>query len=359
MNPKCLLLAAAISAALPAIAADPLYSIVKSIPLGSPERWDYVAADRATHRVYIAHGPEVTVVDPVAGKVIAQIGPYPGGTHGITFARNANRGYTDDGGNGLAEVFNLATLQPEGSVPAQPGADGVAFDDATQRVFVISGRSGKITVIDSAKNQVAGTIDVGTDMEAGAVDRQGKFYVNGAKTNQLIRIDIATNKIDARYPLAGCNSPSGLAIDRANRVLFSTCRNGVMVVINGATGQQLATLPIGQGTDTAMFDPVRKRAFSSNGRDGTITVVQEQSPTSFAVIGTVKTQVTGRTMAVDPATGWLYVAAAQEKPGFKPPSAPQGGPPAGGAPNGPPLGGPRLSNDVPGSLKLLVLKPAG
>ena len=39
------------------------YRLVATVPLGAPDRWDYVVADPATARVYVAHGDRVTVLD--------------------------------------------------------------------------------------------------------------------------------------------------------------------------------------------------------------------------------------------------------------------------------------------------------
>jgi len=170
----------------------------------------------------------------------------------------------------------------------------------------------------------------------------GKIYVNGEEKKEIVRIDVATNKVDARWPMPGCTSPHGLAIDTAGHQLFSTCANKVMTVVDTTSGAVVATLPIGQGTDAAAFDPARKRAFSSNG-EGTITVVDAKDPTKMSVIETVPTRVTGRTMGIDPATGRLFVAAADIDPKAPVPAGPNGRP-----------GRPR---PVPGSLKLLFLDP--
>ena len=45
----------------------PRYQITKSVSLGAPDHWDYVVVDADTHRVYVAHGDRVTVVDGQTG----------------------------------------------------------------------------------------------------------------------------------------------------------------------------------------------------------------------------------------------------------------------------------------------------
>ena len=111
------------------------------------------------------------------------------------------------------------------------------------------------------------------------------------------------------------------------------------MVVDTDNGRQVAELPIGLGTDSAAYDPLRRRVFSSNGRDGTLTVIQQDGADSYRVLDTVKTAVSGRTMDVDQATGRVFIAAAEIDPSLPP------GP--GGRPE-----------FKPGSLKLLILDPA-
>jgi YVTN family beta-propeller protein len=336
-------LLAAASALTPVVAAAPLYKISQTVKLGGSERWDYLYADPLTHRVYVSHGDQVTVVDGSSGKLIGSVGSFPGGTHGIAIDDASSRGYTDDGKAGKAEVFDLKSLKTLGSIDAQDDADGIAYDPKTRHVFVVDGDAGKITVIDAAANKAIATIDVGGKLEFAGVNGSGKLFVNGNERNELVRIDIATNQVEERWNFTKCQKPSGLAVDWAHDRVFSSCRNGVMEIKNGETGATVAVLPIGAGTDAAKFDAVRQRAFSSNGRDGTVTVIHEDGPDQFRVEGTVTTEKNARTMAVDDSTGRLYLTTADTV----------GGPPAAPSPGQPP----KRPMMVAGSARLLILDP--
>ena len=72
--------------------------------------------------------------------------------------------------------------------------------------------------------------------------------------------------------------------------------------MNADNGTVIATLPIGEGSDFAAFDPERGLAFSSN-RDGTLSVVAEISPENFVSLPAIPTQLGARTMAIDPNSG--------------------------------------------------------
>jgi YVTN family beta-propeller protein len=288
------------------------YVVTKTVPLGAPDRWDYVVFDPGSHRVYVAHGDRVSVVDGRDGKVLGQVAGIPGGTHGTAVA--AGKGYTDDGKAGEAVAFDLQTLQTTKHIPAAEDADGVVAEPTTGHVFVMDGDSGKVTVIDPKTDSLVTNIDLGGKLEAGVAAGDGRVFVEGAEKREVVVIDARTNKVTAHWPIQSCVSPHGAAYDAVGRRLFASCVNGQMVVLNADTGAVVATVPIGRGTDSAAWDPKRKLAFSSNGFDGTISVIAQKSPDSYEALAPIATAISGRTMAIDPASGRLYVAALDVTP---------------------------------------------
>lgn len=287
----------------------PLYTITKAVPIGAPDRWDLLTYDVGSDRVYIAHGDRVTVVNGRSGELVGNVEGYPGGTHGIAIVPGSGRGYTDDGRAGTAGSFDLKTLKSLKTIKADNDADAIILDPSSGHVFVVDSDPGLITVIDPKTDTVMATLEGGGKLEIGAADGRGKVYVNGEAKSEILRIDTRTNAIDARWPIPSCASPHGLAVDADSHRVFSSCENNVMLVVDADNGKQMAQLPIGSRTDGAAFDPSSKRAFSSNG-DGTLSVIAEQSPNSFVVLGTVTTMRGARTMTLNPTTGRLYLVAA-------------------------------------------------
>jgi len=190
--------------------------------------------------------------------------------------------------------------------------DAIAFDAASGKVFTFNGRSKDSSVIDAATGKVAATIPLGGKPEFAAVDGKGKLWVNIEDTSEIAEIDTAKLTVTKRYKLGGCEEPSGLALDAKNVRLFSVCGNKVMVVSDPAAEKVVATLPTGERTDGAAFDPNARLAFSSNG-EGTITVVRESNG-NYEVAENVKTAVGARTIAVDLKTGKLYLPTAELSP---------------------------------------------
>ena len=314
LRPQSLIaLAAALATFGPTAAAPaadaPAYHIAKTIPLGAPDRWDYLTFDPQTSRVYVAHGDRVTVVDGRSGAVIGNVEGMPGGTHGIGISHATGQGFTDDGKAGVAAVFDLKTLKVTKTIKAEPDADGISYDPSSGHMFVIDGDSAKLTVIDPKTDTVVATINTGGQLEFGVSGDNGKFYVNGTEKHEIVRVDTATNKVDAHWPMPTCLHPHGLAIDRVHHRLFASCANKVMVVMNADNGTVLASLPIGEGTDAADFDPDRDLAYSSN-REGMLSVIAERSPDSFVALPAIQTESGARTMALDPASGRIYLVTA-------------------------------------------------
>ena len=322
--------------------SPPAYHVTKSVALGAPDRWDYIVFDATSHRVYVSHGDRVTVVDGHDGTILGDVAGIPGGTHGIGISTATGKGYTDDGQAGVAVAFDLKTLKTGAHIKAESDADGIAFDPTSGHIFVVDGDPGHLTVIDPKTDSVIATVDAGGKLEYAVSGNNEKLYVNGEAKAEIVRVDTATNKADAHWPIPGCTSPHGLAIDMAAHRLFVSCLNAVLTVVNADTGVVVATLPIGRGTDGAAFDPKRKLIFSSN-NDGTLSVIQEKDSQTFVSLGSIKTAVTGKNMGIDPDTGRLFIAVADVDPKAAVPPGP------GGAPGRP--------RPLPGTLKLLFLDP--
>ena len=153
-------------------------------------------------------------------------------------------------------------------------------------------------------------------------DGKGHVYVDLEDKGSIAVFDAKTLKVTATYDLQGKGGTcAGLAMDLKNNILFASCRNpATMVMLNAADGKILEALPIGSGTDGATFNPKTMEAFSSQG-DGTLSIIKENSPTSFVVEQTVQTPPRAKTLTLDSKTGRILLITAE----FTPPPAGGGG----------------------------------
>jgi DNA-binding beta-propeller fold protein YncE len=298
-------------------AAGPGYHVTSTYKPGGDGGWDYLTTDADARRIYISRGTHVMVVDADSGKSVGDIADTPG-VHGIALAPDLGRGFVSNGREGTVSIFDIKTMATNSKVKVGDNPDAILYDPATKRVFTFNGRSQDSTAIDGVTGKVLGTIKLDGKPEFAASDAKGEIFVNIEDKSELVAIDPNKLAVKAKWPLAPCTEPSGLAIDRKNRRLFVGCDNKMMAVVDADSGKVLATPAIGGGVDATAFDAETGLAFASCGEDGVLTVVKEESPDKFNVAETVTTQKGARTMALDQKTHNVFVVTAQ----FGPPPTP-------------------------------------
>ena len=289
---------------------SPHYSVTAHWNVGGAGGWDYLTADETARRLYVSRSDRVVVLDLDTGKPVGEI-QHTDGVHGIALAADLKRGFVSNGRANSVTVFDtktLATLQ-EVKIDAQ-NPDAIMYEPSTRRVFTFNGRSANATAIDAKTLSVLGTIGMSGKPEFAVADGRGRVYVNIEDKSELTVIDAKSLKVLSTWPLTSCERPTGLALDVAHHRLFSVCQNEKMVVTDANDGRQVATMPIGHGPDGAVFDASAHLVFSSNG-DGTLTVVREDDPEHFSVVGNVVTRKSARTSALDGRSHRLFLAAAE------------------------------------------------
>jgi YVTN family beta-propeller protein len=241
-------------------------------------------------------------------------GPEIKGIHGVALVPDLNRGFISNGMTSTVTPFDLKTLKTDEPIKVGNRPDAIIYDPASKRVFSFNAGSKDATAIDAETKAVAGTVPLGGKPEFAVADEQGQVYVNIEDKNEIVAFDARELKEKNRWKTSPGTEPAGLAMDRKQRRLFSTCHNQKMVVLDAENGNVLATPEIGKGTDACVFDQETGLAFSSNG-DGTLTIVQQDASGSYQVAANVATQAGARTMALDTKTHQIYLVTAKAKAG--------------------------------------------
>jgi DNA-binding beta-propeller fold protein YncE len=294
-------------------AADPGLHVIKTYKIGGEGGWDYLKLDPDSRRLFISRASHVIVIDADSGKPVGDIAETPG-VHGIALAPELNRGFTSNGKDGTVSVFDLKSLQLIAKVKdVGENPDAILYDTVTKRVFTFNGRSHDSTAIDAATGKIIGKISLSGKPEFGVSTDAGEIFVNIEDKSEITVIDPQSLQVKSIWPLAPCESPSGLAMDIKNRRLFSGCDNKMMAVVNADTGKLITTVPIGEGVDSNRFDPDTHLAFSSCG-EGLLTVAHEDSLDKFSVVQNVPTQRGARTMELDPKTHNIFLVTAKYGP---------------------------------------------
>ena len=284
------------------------YHLIKKVKLGGEGGWDYLSVDASSRRLFISRGTHVMVVDADQGTVVGDI-PNTQGVHGIALVPEMNKGFTSNGRTATVTIFDMKTLKALGEVKTDKDPDAIIYDPASKRVFTFNGDASSSTAIDAATGKVVGTVALGGGPEFAAADGKGHVFVNLEDKGQLVKVDATTLKVEKSWPLAPCESPSGLAIDAEHEILVVGCHNKMMAFVDGNSGHIIGTVPIGQGVDANRFDADSGFAFASCG-DGTVTVAHEDSPDKFSAVDTINTQRGARTMELDRSNHNLYLVSA-------------------------------------------------
>ena len=293
------------------------YRVLKTAKVGGEGGYDYVSLDVDARRLYIARtgpNPRLTVYDL---DTLEPVGEVPTtNAHGAAIDPKSGHGFAT---SKPLTMFDTKTMKVIKTIEVMGNPDGHLFDPSSERVYVLSHVAPHVTVIDAKDGSVAGTVDIGGMPEQAVSDGKGHLYIDVEDKENIAVVDSKTLMVTGHYDVTGKGGTcAGLALDNKNHILFASCRNPAnMVILNAEDGKVITTLPIGNGSDGAQFNPRTMEAFSSQ-VDGTLTIVKENSPTSFEVEQTLPTMTGARTSALDTKTGHLILIGAE----FGPPTPP-------------------------------------
>ena len=329
MRQLCLALAGIVMVASAGSAQTGPYKVMKTAKTGGAGGFDYVFADAQGRRLYIPRtgaSPRITVFNLDTLEPAGEIANVS--AHGAVVSPKTHRGFVS---SKPVAMFDSKTLAQIKTIDVQGNPDGILYDPFNDRVWILSHSAPNATVINAADGSVAGTVDLGGAPEEGISDGKGHLYVDIEDKGNVAVVDTKTLMVTAHYDLQGKGRTcAGLALDAKNHILFAACRNPQnMVMLDANDGKIIDALPIGRGTDGAVFNPKTMEAFSSQA-DGTLTIVKENSPSSFVVEQNLQTMVGGKTLSLDQKTNHILLIAAEYGPAPEPPATP----PPGGARGG-------------------------
>jgi DNA-binding beta-propeller fold protein YncE len=295
-------------AAFSVLAADAAYHLTRVIKLDGDGSWDYLYADSASRRLYVSHFSTVAVLDMDTGKVVGEISGLDG-VHGVAIVPEAGIGYASNGRGASISIFDLDSLAVTGRIPAGNNPDAIIYDPVSGHVFAFNHGGGDVTVIDAATGKTDGRIEIGGQLEYAVADGEGAIFVNVEDRNEIVQFDSRSFEIESRWSLGHCDAPTGIAMDKESRRLFSACGNNMLVVVDAESGQIVKEVPIGGGSDGVRFDPEKSLIFTSNGA-GSLTIIREIGADNYEVVANIPTRRGARTLEIDLATHNIFTATA-------------------------------------------------
>lgn len=280
--------------------------------IGGVGGWGFLAVDSAAHRLFIPRTNRVSVVDTDTGKTVGEVQGMSN-LRDLALDDSGKYGYaTDvtDGTAGFVRVFDRASLKLVASIPTGPIPTGIVFDPATKLVFAFSFRARNVAVIDTSTNQVISTIPLAGHPGSVAGDGNGGIFVALPARGEIQRIDAASRKVSASWPLTPCTGPSGLAIDAQHHELFTTCEDHKLVAVSTISGQVKALGDAPKDAGDLDFDPRLNMLFVADPA-GSLTIFRRESPLHYTILQSVNTEAGARTMVVNHKDGKAYLVTAK------------------------------------------------
>ncbi|HEV2690723.1 MAG TPA: YncE family protein [Bryobacteraceae bacterium] len=300
------------------------YGVIGRYQVGGTGSFDYVTLDEAARRIYLSHATQVDVLDADSGKMVGTIPDTPG-VHGVAIAAEFKHGFTSNGREDKVSMFDPSDLHLIKKIDVGKGPDGIYYEPKTKRVFTNNHGTHDITAIDAKSGEVVGTVKAEGDGEQAVIGKDGMIYVNSENTAEVVVFDPKSLEVKHRFPIGVAKVPTGLAYDAKTNRLFIGCRTEPkMVVMDAGSGKVIGSFPIGSGVDFAGFDPGAGLIFFSCA-DGTLSIYHAKSTDDYEDAGAVKTQPSAKTMAFDPKTKKIFLAAAEyvETPATEPGKQPR------------------------------------
>ena len=296
-------------------AAGP-YKVLKIAKVGGDGNFDYVSADVENRRLYIPRsGPmgQLTVFNLDTLEPVGTIPTVKSG--GAVVDPKSHHGFST---TKPITMWDSNTLQVIKTIGVDGRPDGIMFDAYNERVWVLSHMPPYATVIDAKEGTVVGTVDLGGQPEQAVSDGKGIVYVNIMDKVNIAVVNAKNLTVTAHYDISskGVVYGSGLSLDAKNHVLFAYYRqpSPKVVILNAENGKIITTFPTGPLVDTVVFNPATLEAISPQGNDGTMTIIEENSPTDFVVEQTLQTKLGARTVALDTKTGHVLTMTADYEP---------------------------------------------
>ncbi len=291
------------------------FHVLNTFPVSGIAKWDYIQVGPINNWLYISHGTQVNIINQNTGDSVGVI-ENTIGVHGIAFDKENAKGFISNGKLNTVTVFDMNTNKVLDQISTGKDPDAITYDAFSKKIITCNGHASSLSIIDPVQNKVVDSVLLDGSPETAVSDAAGKLFVNIEDKNEIVVIDTKTYKVLHQWSLAPGDSPTGLSIDKKNKLLFSGCKN-MLVVVSAANGKVVDHLPIGKGCDGTAFDPATGYVFASCG-DGTLTILHKNIDGmiagKFSVIETVQTKKGARTLSLDEDTHRVYLPTAEFEP---------------------------------------------
>ena len=320
-----------------ASAAGPTSSaFVRVGAIAAPDdRWDITAWDNAHHRLLVAHGKDLLVIEPANENKVRAVGSLAG-AHGVAAVPGTDLVLVSSAKDDTVRLLDEESGAQVARIAVGKDPDAAIISRDGKQAFVMDADGGALSVIDLARRIETRQIPLKPGLEFAVQFGPTLVAVNNESQSEIEIAEIAAGKAAGSIALPGCEGPTGLAYDPSRGLALSACANGKAALVDLPKRRVVALVPIGLGPDTAIWDAAHHRFLVPCGKSGSLSIIRMEG-NKPVVEPAVATETSARTAALDPASGRLYLPAASFSPAV---------PPA------------KRGALVPGSFHILVMAPA-
>ena len=296
--------------------------LVQTIPLPHIKgRIDHMDVDVRGNRLFVAalENGTLEVVDLKAGKWTRSIPGFKA-PQGVAYVRSLNKLFVASNDDGMVRVFRGDTLELLDSIHLDLGANRVAYDARAGLLYVgyggraASKENGAVGIIDARSEKHIADIQVGPRAAEILMDKSGQtLFVFDSIAGKIQVIDKGKREIRSTWPVSSERPGDGAWDETTHRLMIGTRNPPEMIVMDSASGKEIAKLPTVEGMDGVYFDAAHKRVYVSGGRDtdvGYVFVYQQQDADHYAQIAKIPTRSFAGTSFWSPELNRYYVAAA-------------------------------------------------
>jgi len=274
-----------------------------------PKRFDLMTVDAAQHRLLAAHSQAgtLTVIDLGTDRLLAEIA-VGDKVSGVAVDTEDGK-YFADAIQGVG-VIDSKNLQKTAFIKTSGPTDDMAYDPTNHKLYVTHDDGTEIWVVDARKDALIGHIDIPGVPEIMQMDAPARrLYINIKDKNEVAVIDLDKGMVLSTWPAPATDSPHGLALDAKGGRLYVAGHSAKVSVFSVPDGKGLPAIDIGDGrSDQTAFDPGLERLYIPN--SGRLVTVDTAKG---AVLGSVDIPKSTHSVAVDPATHWVWIVYADDK----------------------------------------------
>jgi DNA-binding beta-propeller fold protein YncE len=287
-----------------------LLTLVADVPLpGGATRFDYQEIDAVNGQLVIAHMNDdaVVVVSLSDGSLRAELTgiPTPRGVAvadevGLIFVTSTPNHLVLIDSHNLTEVRRVTT----GTAP-----DGDAWDPIDMIVGVSDQGDGALSLIADAGSGTRTQVPLGVETGNVVFDAaRGQFWitvVTAVPPNQLVEIDPKTATVTTTIGVPGCDGAHGLRLHPDGKSAFIACEGNNVLARVDLDGTHAVTMAAtGEGADVLSIDPASGWLYVA-AESGDLTVFDINQP-GTVLVGHDRPGDNAHTVAADPASHRVF-----------------------------------------------------